>query len=83
MMPRNDAKKGVTLREILNPKPTDLTQDIKVGDTIRCFATGYLREVKVTKITPTYVWVEYTSPSTGIYHNTKFRRFKHDTTRSH
>jgi hypothetical protein len=26
------------------------------------------------QVTSTYVWVEYTSPSTGAYHNTKFRR---------
>lgn len=59
---------------LIDIKPTDLTQDIKVGNIIILSATGHLREVKVTKVTPTFVWVEYTSPSTGVYHNTKFRR---------
>lgn len=54
---------------------TNLTDALSVGEKIHVFCTGYLREVMVTKITPTYVWVEYTSPSTGMYHNTKFRRF--------
>jgi hypothetical protein len=62
------------LRDILSSEETDLTQDIKVGDIIKCHATGHLREVKVTKVTPTYVWIEYISPSTGMYHNSKFRR---------
>jgi len=64
----------MTLKDALFPEKTDLTKDIKVGDIITLWATGYLRQVKVTKVTPTYVWVEYTAPSTGTYHNTKFRR---------
>jgi hypothetical protein len=64
----------MTLKDILSPQETDLTKDIKVGDTIIHRCTGHLREVRVTKVTSTYVWVEYTSPSTGAYHNTKFRR---------
>lgn len=53
---------------------TNLKDELKVGQKIYKFCTGYLREVTVTKVTPTYVWVEYTSPSTGMYHNTQFRR---------
>lgn len=54
---------------------TDLTQPLHVGDIIHVRATGYLRHVTVTKVTPTYVWVEYTSPSTLQYHNSSFRRY--------
>jgi len=62
------------LKDALYPEKTDLTKDIKVGDLITLWATGYLRlQVGVTKVTPTYVWVEYTTPA-GIHHNTKFRR---------
>jgi len=47
---------------------------VKVGDIIKVWATGKFRQVRVTKVTNTYIWVEYTSPSTGTYHNTKFYR---------
>ena len=47
---------------------------VEVGDSIRVHATGRPRWVTVTKVTFTFIWVEYTSPSTGRYHNTKFRR---------
>lgn len=48
---------------------------IRVGDKIVVWATGYLRQVTVTKVTDSYIWVEYVSPSTGRYHNTKFYRY--------
>lgn len=52
----------------------ELKRPVRVGDTIKVHATGHLRKVRVTKVTDTYIWVEYTSPSTGTYHNTKFHR---------
>lgn len=62
------------MTKLVEHEVTDLRGDIKVGDTIWVRATGYVRIVRVSKITPTYIWVEYISPSTGRYHNTKFHR---------
>ncbi len=63
------------LKQALRPEPSDLTKPLHVGDAIVVSATGRLRHVTVTKVTPTFVWVEYISPSTGQYHKTPFRRY--------
>jgi len=49
-------------------------REVRVGDVISHWATGYLRQGTVTKVTKTYIWLEYTSPSTGEHHNTKRHR---------
>ena len=46
-------------------------REVEVEDEILHWAAGYLRQGKVTKVTKAYIWVEYTSPSTGQTHNTK------------
>jgi hypothetical protein len=55
---------------------TDLTQPLHPGDVITIHATGHLRQATITRVTPTYVSVEYTSPSTGYHHNTSYRRYR-------
>lgn len=49
-------------------------REVEVGDEILHWAHGYLRPGKVTKVTKTYIWVEYTSPSAGRTHNTRRHR---------
>ncbi|MBU2346516.1 MAG: hypothetical protein KJ888_20190 [Gammaproteobacteria bacterium] len=49
-------------------------REVRVGDVIRHWAAGYFREGEVTKVTKNYIWVSYTSPSTGQTHNTRRHR---------
>lgn len=49
-------------------------REVRVEDEILHWAHGYLRPGKVTKVTKTHIWVEYTSPSTGQTHNTRRHR---------
>jgi hypothetical protein len=57
---------------LLNGSPKE--REVRVGDKILHWATGYLRDGVVTKVTQKYIWIEYTSPSTGITHNTRRHR---------
>lgn len=57
------------------PQLTDLTKPLHVREVITVSATGRLRQVTITKVTPTFVWVDYISPSTHRYHKTPFRRY--------
>lgn len=57
---------------LLNLSPKK--REVRVGDKVLHWATGYLRDGVVTKVTKKYIWVEYTSPSTGRTHNTKHHR---------
>ena len=52
----------------------NLRRPVEVGDRLYIYATGHRRWVTVTKVTKRHIWVKYTSPSTGMYHNTKFDR---------
>lgn len=61
---------------ITTPIPVGKEREVRVGDKVAHWATGYLREGIVTKVTEKYIWLEYTSPSTGVSHNTKRHRAK-------
>jgi aspartate 1-decarboxylase len=53
----------------------EVARDIaKVGDLVIARLHGYMREARITKVTPTFVWLDFTSPSTGVHHNTKHYR---------
>lgn len=49
-------------------------REVRSGDEVPHWATGYLRWGVVTKITTKYIWLKYTSPSTGETHNTRRHR---------
>lgn len=45
-----------------------------VGDHVIARLHGRMRVARITKITPTFVWLEYTSPSTHEHHNSPHHR---------